>query len=300
MGSIAKLSESLVLQAHDAPVQTVSFGPTRGLMATGDVLRTAKVWHRGQAARIYQLTSNHDKIRPTERIRGLSFSPDGHILYTAAGDRFIAHDLDSGEERWSYSPPRSFGFLIVSPIALSVSDSGEIAVATDAGRISVWTPAGALKAHWGDNDSPRLLSFASGERVLGTDSFSFCSWKSSTGRKLDRRRLPERAFGFAATADGCRVCLRSIHDVEVWDLEAQVMLDRYPVPFGSPLVALSPDGERFAFSGVSEIEVRTVGGAGPQRLEVSGGSIRALRFLPEGDGLAAGCSDGTVRFWNFN
>lgn len=299
MRSLATLTESLVLRAHDAPVQTVSFGPSRSLMATGDTQRTAKVWHRGEAAKIFNLTCKQDKIRPTERIRGLGFSPDGTVLYAASGDAFNAFNLDSGAVRWSYRPPRSFGFLVVSPIALAVSASGEIAVATDAGRISVWTAAGALKAHWGDNDSPRLMAFTSDDRVVGTDSFSLASWKSSTGRKIGRKRLRERAFGFAATPDGSRVCLRSIHDVEVWDSEGQELLDRYPVPFGSPLVAISPDGERIAFSGVSEIEVRTIGGTAPQRLDVTGASVRALKFLPEGDGLAAGCSDGTVRFWNF-
>lgn len=296
--TLASLKESFVLEAHSAPIQSIAFGPDPELYSTGDVLRTAKIWHRGNLVRELNLTSRHDKIRPTERIRGLQFSPDGSTLYTACGDSFRANEVISGDIRWSYRPPRSFGFLIVSPIAVGVSQSGEVAIATDAGRLSVWTAAGALKSHWSDNDSPRQLAFVGEDHLIGTDSFSFSCWRASTGRKQNRERLKERAFGFASTPSGDRYVLRTIHEVSVHDFANVEVIDRYPLDFGPPLVAISEDGTRVAYSGVNDIYIRAVGSDAHLRLPILSASARSLRFLPGGKGVVAGCSDGSLRFWD--
>ena len=298
MGALATLRESKVIHAHSGPVQSVAFGPDANVFATGDTHRNAKVWIDGRSVYDFDLTSRQDKVRPTERIRGLVFSPTGHVLYAACGDKLQALCLTTGDVRWSYRPPRNFGFLIVSPMAIGVSSQGEIAVATDAGRMSVWTPAGALKSHWWDNDSPRMLAFINCERIVGTDSFSVCSWKSNTGRKHDRRKLTERAFGFAATPDGSRLCFRSIHRIDVVNGATNEIVESLPVDFGPPLVAISPDGSRVAHGGINQVSVNTIGSERSQRLLVSGASPRSLRFTPDGASIVAGCSDGTLRFWD--
>jgi WD40 repeat protein len=208
--------------------------------------------------------------------------------------------MTSGVARWSYRPPRSFGFLIVSPIALAVSKAGDVAIATDAGRMSVWTSEGALKSHWWDNDSPRLLSFANGEGLLGTDSFTLASWKAATGRKQHRQKLRERAFGFAATPDGARACIRTIHHVELIDTGSNEVLESYPLEFGPPLVTISSGGDIVAFSGLNDITVRRVGTDHVHRLQVTGAYVRSLKLSPDGRSVAAGCSDGTLRFWNLD
>lgn len=300
MGALARVVESDILPGHYSPVQSIAFGSDPDLIATGDTQRRAKVWYRGDLQFEINLSSRWDKVKPTERIRGLAFSPGGETLYTACGDQFRAHGMTTGEVRWAYQPARSFGFLIISPIALSVARTGEIAMATDMGRLSIWTPDGAMKAHWSDNDNPRYLAFVDGERVIGTDSFSLCTWNSTLGRKQSRLRLAERAYAFVATPDGRRVCLRSLHAVELLDGVTQEVLETYPLDFGPPLVSISDDGARVAVAGLNEVRVYDVGTPKPTRLGISTASPRSLKLSPNGHQLATGCSDGTVRFWDLD
>ena len=297
MTDLSFAPEHHLAAAHDAPLQSLAFAKGRDLYATGDTNRVVKVWENGKLIYQLPLTSRHDKIRPTERIRGLVFSPSGDQLYTACGDKVMAWDMASGQCVWSYRPPRSFGFLIVSPCALAVSPEGELAVATDAGRISVWTPEGALRAHWYDNDSPRHLSFASDDKLIGTDSFTFCSWKAALGRKLGTNKLKERAYGFASTPTGSRICLRSIHGLDVLDGESGERIAHFPVDYGLPLISISDDGRFVALGGLTEVRVHDLE-TGATRLYTTGSAVlKSLKFKSPGE-LAAGCSDGTLRFWN--
>ncbi len=300
MGALATLSESQIVPAHTAPIQSIAFAATPDLYATGDTQRHVRVWHRGSILFDINLSSAYDKVKPTERIRGLAFSPAGETLYTACGDELRAYSMTTGEARWSYKPPRYFGFLIISPMALSVAASGDIAMATDSGRMSVWTPEGAMKSHWWDNDNPRHLAFVDGERIIGTDSFTVCTWKSTIGRKQDKRRLEERAYGFAATPDGKRICLRSIHSVQVLDYESQDLIEIYPLDFGPPLVSISNDGTRVAVGGLTDIYVYTIGRQNTQRLHLGSVAPRSLRISPGGNSVAVGCADGTLRFWDLD
>ena len=296
MSALATLSESKVLSAHQSPVQTIVFGSDPhfwrpAILSGGQRFGIA-------ATCSSSLTSPAGKTRSVRQSGfGGLHSPGGETLYAACGDKVSAISMTTAEPRWTYQPPRSFGFLIISPIALSVAGSGDVAVATDAGRMSVWTPEGAMKAHWWDNDNPRQLAFVEGERVIGTDSFSVCTWKTTGGRKVSRRRLEERAYGFAATPDGSRICLRSIHSVEVFDIEAQTLIERYPLDFGPPLVSISDDGKRVAVGGLNDVYVYTVGQQRSVRLHVGAAAPRALKLSSDGHTAAVGCSDGNCSIW---
>ena len=289
-----------VIHASKSPIQSIAFSPDCRLMAVGDTHRTAKVYFDGVAIHELNLASRQDKIRPTERIRGLAFSPNGETLFTACGDLVRAYSMTTGEQKWMHRPARSFGFLIVSPIALAVSSSGDLAVATDSGRLSLWTTEGALRSHWWDNDAPRQLAFLDDDRVVGTDSFSLCTWKMGMSRKLTRKRLGERIYGFAAAPGVERVCIRSIHGIEIWDLAADVIIDKQAVPFGPPLVVLSSNGDEVFFGGTSEVLGCRISDGRSQAFEISGASLRSLGLRPDGKALVAGCSDGTVRTFHLD
>ena len=298
MSALASQLESSVVRSSGSPVQSLAFTADMRLMASGDTRRVVRVWYRGDLIHEINLSSKQDKVRPTERIRGLAFSPAGDTLYTACGDTLRAISMTTGETRWLHRPPRSFGFLIVSPICLAVSSMGEIAMATDAGRISLWTAEGGMRSQWWDNDSPRQIAFLGDDRIVGTDSFSVCVWRMDMSRKLSRKRLPERVYGFAAAPKVGRICLRTIHDVEVWDMTSDVLVARYPVPYGAPLVSISPDGETLFLGGTSEILMAKVGDDSTKTIEIRGAAVRSLAVQPDGAAVVAGCSDGSLRTWD--
>ncbi|MFX8937935.1 hypothetical protein ABTN00_20015, partial [Acinetobacter baumannii] len=88
------------------------------------------------------------KVKPTERIRDIAFSPDGTRIYVAAADQVTAVDVESGETAWVYTAPRSFGFLIISPWSLDVSEEGEVVAAFDNGTIVSWDATGQVTHKW--------------------------------------------------------------------------------------------------------------------------------------------------------
>ncbi len=139
--------------------------------------------------------SDNDKIRPTERVRGLAFSPGGDTLYIAAGSEVAAIRTTTWMPAWYYEPPRSFGFLIVSPIALDVAATGDVAVAFDNGSIVVWDGNGTKKETIRDNDSPRWMRFvAGGSELVGSDSFSLCKWHPAERKKKSKIVPQSRIF----------------------------------------------------------------------------------------------------------
>ena len=234
--------------------------------------------------------SPDDKVRTTQRIRGLAFSDDGFRLYTAASDAVVAIDVSTGGILWSFTPPRSFGFLVVSAVALD-ANKDFVAAAVDNGSMMVWDPAGNQLGMWKTNDSPRMLRLHSGARLSGTDSFSLCTWDIPTRSSVHRRRLSERAMGFdmAQTGTIIRRSLRKVIVENVFDHEVLADLE---APSGPPLVAINPEGSRIAFAGESCITVGAPGST-PQTIDFDQ-RITALAHCEYERAFMVGLADGRI------
>jgi len=277
-------------------INHVVFSPDGRLMATADVNMNVLVRHEGEVLLSRNFESHNDKIRPTERIRGLRFSPDSSRLYVAAGDTLAAIDIVEHAEAWSYTPPRSWGFLIISPASLAVSAEGDVAAAFDNGSLAVWNSAGELLSLWQDNDAPRTLEFLAGSRTLiGTDSFSFCVWDVETRSKVWKQRLGSRAFGMAACPVAPLAVTRSLSDATVWDLNERTAVAKVPVKPGLPLVAFHPTAPIFALGSKHGVELYDHSGNLGQQHEIESTNVLSIAFSPQDDSLVVGCSDEEVR-----
>lgn len=274
----------------------VTYSLSGALIATSDVRMNVAV-HRGDEVEFSRnFESLSQKIRPTDRVRGLQFSPDDRTLYVAAGDSLRAINLANGRETWSYTPPRSFGFLIVSPIALSVSGTGDVAAAFDNGSIAVWDGFGGMRALWHDNDSPRSLFFMKdGSLLAGTDSFSLCAWDIVSRKKVFKRRLQDRVFGMAASAFSTVVATRALRTASLWNLESGEELMSISVGSGLPLVEFHPRKEIVALGTHDAIEMVDFDACPFARFSIDDARVISMAFSPEGNELAVGCSDERLR-----
>src|SRR5471030_1106257 len=193
--------------------------------------------------------SDNDKIRPTERVRGLAFSPTGATLYIAAGSEVAALRTATWMPAWHYEPPRSLGLLIVSPIALDVSANGDVAAAFDNGSIVVWDSAGIKKQTIRDNDSPRWMRFvADGSELVGSDSFSLCKWHPAQRKKMVKIVPQSRIFSIDADRTGQFAAVRTLQDVAIWELRERELIASIPVAPGVPVVAFYPSSELVAYA----------------------------------------------------
>jgi WD40 repeat protein len=277
-------------------INHVVYAHEGGRLATSDVRMNVAVYEGEQRIFSQSYESISQKIRPTDRVRGLQFSPDDSTLYVAAGDTVHAVLVSTGEEVWSYTAPRSWGFLIVSPIALAVAPNGDVAAAFDNGSIAVWDQHGSIRALWHDNDSPRSLFFLKdGSLIAGTDSFSLCAWDVASRQKVFKRRLHDRVFGMAASAFATIVATRTLRTATLWDFDSGAELMSIPVGSGLPLVEFHPKKQLVAFGSRDAVEVVDFEGLPVARYTVDGVRVVSMAFSPDGKELTVGCSDDELR-----
>lgn len=269
------------------------------MLVTGDTERYLRAWFRSQLIFEADVRSVSDDVRAMDRLRAVEFSADAKKLYVATGDTIRAFDLISRMEVWRHIPKRSFGFLIVSPVAAAVSPSGNLLVATDFGHVNILDANGRSLTRWYHNDAPRYFSFLlNGTEIVGADGFSVSVFEAYSGRRLRWVRTRERIYGMAYAPFQGIVAVRNLHYLELLDVETLMTLERIPAPTGLPLVAFSPNGGLLAAGGKEEVMLIDMNTKKSELLPVIGARVLTLTFHPGGSTLAAGCSDGVVRFWD--
>jgi WD40 repeat protein len=269
-------------------INNVAYSPDGDLLATSDVQMNVVVRRNDHVVVERNLRSELDKVRPTERVRGLAFSSTGEMVFVAAADTVYAISCHTGDTVWSYQPPRSFGFLVISPVALTAMN-GHVAASFDNGSVAVWDEAGNLRCLWQDNDAPRHFAFGwDGKQLVGTDSFSLCVWGAMTRAKEIRIPLPCRAFGFAAAPSGAIVAIRTLQEISVWDVEARRVLFSVPAEPGLPVLAFHPTRPWLAVAVRNSVMLLDDRGMVLERQEVSDANILAMAFHPNDPVLALG------------
>ena len=236
-------------------------------------------------------SSTSQKTKPLDRIRGLEFSPSGDALYIAAGDHVWAIGLPNGVVKWEYVAPRSFGFLIISPTSIDVSDAGDIVAAFDNGSVVVWNSSGMPKAKWQDNDSPRMLGFGvGGRRIVGVTGGKLCAWNVEHPRKKARVLLKERVHAFAVHRSLDLVATRTLHEITIWDLMDNSVVRTISVKPGLPILAFHPTEKWIAFGEGSVVKVCDIDGELLHKVSLDVGSALSLAFKPSGEDLLIGCT----------
>lgn len=285
----AAILEKELIHSSGTAVIRIAIGP-EGLMAVGTAGLTVTVSRHGEPLWTQNFRADSDKVRPTQRVRGLAFSDSGEFLYVAASDEVQALSTRTGEPCWRYLPPRSFGFLIVSPVAID-STGDTVTAAFDNGCIATWDTYGQLLGLRQTNDSPRIMRLTSPDQLVGTDSFSICVWESDQRHARVRRRLAERALGFDVSQNGM-VARRSMHHVRVETLDDGGLVREWLAPTGLPLVAISSNGREVAFSGGSEVSKASLDGEAKKIMLP--GRITALTYAERESQFLAGDESGQI------
>jgi WD40 repeat protein len=285
--------------AHDDPVNHVVFSRESGLIATADTAMRARIWRNRELALDLDLRSISDKVRPTERIRGLVFSSNSDRLYVAAGEHVASFDLTkaSDEPDWVFIAPRLFAFLIVSPTSIAISKNDMLSAAFDNGSISSWDSEGRKVATIRHNASPRYLAYLPNETLIGTDSFSYSQWNPTERKPIWHRPSKERIYGMAASGDGKYVALRRLFVTTVFEVATGNQVAEYPQGRGLPLVSFGGQNNILALGSQHAINLYDPAANRTARLALDDAELISLTFNSDGSQVIAGCSDGQVRTW---
>jgi WD40 repeat protein len=299
MTTTAPLDPIEAIAAHSAPVNHIAFAEGGRLMATADTEMRAKVWRGRECFLELDMRSISDKVRPTERVRGIRFSADAERIIVAAGENVAAFGVASAnpEPIWTYVAPRLFAFLIISPTSIAVSERNTLAAAFDNGTIAIWDSLGNRTALIRHNASPRQLTFIPDERIIGTDGFSVSLWRPDERKPLWHRPSRERIYGLAASSNGEYVAVRRLYSTTVYEIDSGEKVVEHKQGRGLPLLAFAPDTNVLAIGTQHAINLYDVKSGAHGRLALEEAELISLTFLPDGSPVVAGCSDGRIRVW---
>jgi len=285
--------------AHDDPINHIAFAERGQIMATSDTAMKVKIWRGRELIHQLDTRSISDKVRPTERIRGLAFASDGDRLIVAAGEHVASFKVNSILDRpdWTYIAPRLLAFLIISPTSISISEHDTLAAAFDNGTTVIWDGDGVRQHIIRHNASPRYLQFVSGEKIVGTDGFSVSLWRPEERRPVMHRISEDRIYGMAATSDGKFVALRRLFSTAVFEVESGAEVVEHKQGRGLPLVEFGPGTHCMALGTQHAIHLYDLPSNQHAKLALDDAELISLSFLPDSSQVIAGCSDGRVRVW---
>jgi WD40 repeat protein len=303
MDELGTLDEAPLERARPAGIKLIAMSSDGTFLATADVNRRVRVWAFGELVFETDMTHTHDKFRALDSVYSLAFSPTGEVLFVTSGETFWVFESRSGREFWSHASPPTFGFLITTPVGMSVSSGGAIAVSNTDGNTDVWQfdSMGLYRlARWYDNEGPGMISWLrDDQRVVGSDHQAICIWEARTGVKLSRFVPGERVHGLAASRIHDVMAFRTLHKVFLYDTEG-AMISSADVAPGLPTLAFSPTAELLAFSDSKGISVCDYALQEQHRLEVPGGIPISLAMHPDGSSLIAGFGDGRMVTFSLN
>ncbi len=277
-----------------SPVNHVCFSPDGGLIAASTVDREVVVFMGSEVVYRGNFQTEDHRLRPLDSVRSLVFSGDGQFLYIASGEILRKINLYSGAEAWARQADPNMVFLITTPVALARSGLGQIACAYADAHVELYDVNGELQSSFEHNSAPCMISFLSGNRLVGTDRFSITVWNSA-GRLLDRAKGTRRIFAIASSEESDLVAVRSLHEVVILRASDWQQVGRADTRAGYPKM-LFIEGDCLASIDVTGFSLLDDKGTEVRRFETPDYRPIGLAYAG-GQGLAIAGSDGAVHLY---
>jgi len=295
---------------HTKAAQSVVISPDGKILASGSEDNTVKLWNL-ESGECLKTLSGH-----SNSVNSVVFSPDGKIVASGSGDATIklwnpvtgkCLKTLTGHSRW------------VKSVAFS-PDGQTVASGSDDETVKLWNPVtgDCIKTLTGHLYSVNAVAFSPDGQILasGSNDKSIKLWNLDSGECL--KTLADHSkcvYSIAFSPDGQTLASGSNdNSVKLWDLVTGQCRKTLTGHSGNVYtVAFSPDGKIVA-SGSDDESIKTWNPGSreaseslKQRELVSGRiaktltghteAVNAVAFSPDGQTLASGSRDNTVRLW---
>ncbi len=295
------IARPYMYMGHLAPVTAIAFSPDGRTIVSGDTERRILIKAEGSWPVRLDVSSHDEKVRNTERMRSLGFSKDGMTVFVSAIDRLEAVRLDTLERYWSYTPPRFFGFLVVSPLRLAVAEHGGLAACFDNGTVGVWDVNGRLLALWKDREPPNYIGWhPDGKQIVGVNKWQLCVWNPERRRRAGKTsfRDDEPIHGLTVHPTRPFALIRTLHRLRLIDLQTFQCLSDTDAPVGLPLAAFRPGHDAIAVANEHHVTLQDMEGRWIDALDLIDARVTSLAWSKDGSKLAVGSSDWAVRVFD--
>ena len=329
---VAGRQVTLTLNGHSAFVDNSVFSADGKLLASADSDRTVKIWDVGTGHEIRALKAHFRAVSsfvystngsikyttPQLPRTSLVFSPDGKRLASAGQDWSVrVWEVMTGEE--SLVLKGHVGG--VSSVAFS-PDGKRLASAGEDETVKLWDAGGAHQALTlrgpaaSDSEAPssRWLAFSPDGKRLAAASWDGMvkMWDAATGQETLAILGPINGPRTAALSPGGERLASADWDgtLKIWDtVTGQVTTIRRGHDDGVMSLVFSPDGKRLAAAMQGGIVKLWDARTGQESLVVNAGATasstvgagagaRSIAFSPDGERIAAGGMDRTVKVWD--
>jgi WD40 repeat protein/serine/threonine protein kinase len=283
------------LKGHQERVAAVSFSPDGSSIISGSHDKTVKVWNAGSGELIRTLEGH------TGLVAGLAVSPDGSRIASASAE-VIIWDAESGAPLVTFPAEAQ---------AVAFSPNGDRLVSGGLDKqVRLWSveTGNQITALVGHDQYITSVAFSSDGRHVASGSFDQTIKLWDAARDQQPLTLPCDEHGpnslaispdgrTAVTGGGPYTELGEAGDVKIWDIEAGREL-RTLKDVGR-LVAISPDGRRFASSPYGgPLKVFDVA-TGECTLSLGHHKwLHSLAFSPTGRHMVTGSYDSTLKVWD--
>jgi WD40 repeat protein len=299
--AVQRSGAAAVLNGHTGAVESVTFSPSGGLLASASSDRTIRFWTATPGAH-YPL--GHP-LRADSPLYSAAFAPDGRTLASGGYDQVILWNVPHRTEERVLS----YNSGAVTSVAFSPHGHAFAAGGSN-GTVLLWNPVtGARRVlPIPGGGAVRSVALSPNGHVLAVGSASEVALFDVTrGRELGQPLVtsPSSVYAVTFSSDGRTVAAAgSLGTVVLWNPLTHVQ--RLLVSAGhNPIysLAFSPDGHDLAAGGGNTTTVWSLADhRQPENGEpLSGhqGAVYSVAFSPTSAVLASGGADGTIVLWRY-